>query len=107
MRNSRSSRMLLSLMMLQMAVVIMLFPHASRLFMSSISSSESFLMRFFVVFAPAEDDEDGAQIRAALSGQVAQSLANDLLIGFMEAARDSAGVDIDQAAINAVHSQFP
>ncbi|MEL7105480.1 MAG: SurA N-terminal domain-containing protein [Pseudomonadota bacterium] len=68
---------------------------------------QAFVARLDAVHPPAEDDEDGAQIRAALSGQVAQSLANDLLIGFMEAARDSAGVDIDQAAINAVHSQFP
>lgn len=68
---------------------------------------QAFVARLDAVRPPSDDDEDGAAIRDALSGQIAQSLANDLLIGFMEAARDSAGVDIDQAAINAVHSQFP
>ncbi|MEO1239684.1 MAG: peptidyl-prolyl cis-trans isomerase [Pseudomonadota bacterium] len=68
---------------------------------------QAFVARLDAVRPPSEDDEDGAAIREALSGQIAQSLANDLLIGFMEAARDTAGVEIDQTAINAVHAQFP
>lgn len=68
---------------------------------------EAVIARLEEVRAPNLDDPDTAQIRGLLEGQIAQSLSEDILIGFMTAARDSAGVDINQSAINAVHSSFP
>jgi len=57
--------------------------------------------------APDPEDPETATIRTAVEQQAAKALSNDLLLGFMNAARDAAGVEIDQAAINAVHSSFP
>lgn len=71
------------------------------------SPGQAFVARLDAVRAPGEDDEDGARIRELLAGQTAQGIASDLLVGFMEAARTQAGVDIDQTTINAIHSQFP
>ncbi|MDJ1008760.1 MAG: SurA N-terminal domain-containing protein [Paracoccaceae bacterium] len=65
------------------------------------------IARLEEVRAPSGEDADTLAIRALLAGQVQQGLAEDLLLGFMNAARDSVRVDIDQAAINAVHSSFP
>ncbi len=68
---------------------------------------QAFVARLDAVREPSADDEDAQAIREALAGQTAQGIASDLLVGFMEAARDNAGVDINQSAINAVHAQFP
>ena len=57
--------------------------------------------------APDMDDPDTARIRDLVAEQARQALADDLLLGFMNAARADAEVDIDQSAINAVHSSFP
>ena len=68
---------------------------------------EAVIARLEEVRAPDPDDPDTARIRAAVAAQTAQGLAEDLLLGFMNAARDQAGVEIDQSAINAVNSSFP
>lgn len=68
---------------------------------------QAFVVRLDAVRGPSAEDEDGANLRTVLESQIAQSISNDLLVGFMEAARDSVGVNINQTMINAVHSQFP
>ncbi|MEL7025914.1 MAG: SurA N-terminal domain-containing protein, partial [Pseudomonadota bacterium] len=56
--------------------------------------------RLDAVNPPSDEDADNENIRALLASQTAQSIASDLLVGFMEAARDTAGVNIDQTMIN-------
>ncbi len=65
------------------------------------------IARLEEIRAPDLDDPDTARIREAVAGQTRQALADDLLSGFMNAARADADVEIDQSAINAVHSSFP
>lgn len=68
---------------------------------------QAFVVRLDAVRPPSEDDEDASAIRTAIEQQTAQSISNDIMITFMDAARNEAGVDINQAAINAIHAQFP
>lgn len=56
---------------------------------------------------PDPNDEDTARLREALEAATVQALGSDLLAGFMNAARLEAGVEVNQSAINAVHSSFP
>lgn len=65
------------------------------------------IARLEEVRAPDAADPDTARLRGIVAEETSRALAEDLLVGFMSAARDAAGVEIDQAAINAVHSSFP
>ncbi|MEM9708796.1 MAG: SurA N-terminal domain-containing protein [Pseudomonadota bacterium] len=68
---------------------------------------QAVIARLEEVAPPGEDDANSVAIRGILAGQISQSLGQDLLVGFMEAARSEAGVRIDQGMLNAVHAQIP
>ncbi|MBC7138480.1 MAG: SurA N-terminal domain-containing protein [Defluviimonas sp.] len=51
--------------------------------------------------------EAAAQLRGALETQARQGLAQDMAELFTRAVQDTAGVTLNQAAINAVHAQMP
>ncbi|MGC8204025.1 peptidyl-prolyl cis-trans isomerase [Aliiroseovarius sp. PTFE2010] len=53
-----------------------------------------------------EDNADAARLRTQIASQANQSVANDLLSAFSAAVRADAGVTLNQAALNAVHSQM-
>lgn len=50
---------------------------------------------------------EAAAMRVALGSSVAQAIAQDMLTGFIAAVEAGAGVSLNQAAVNAVHGQFP
>jgi peptidyl-prolyl cis-trans isomerase D len=55
---------------------------------------------------PADEDEDLARLRSALQDQVAADLGQDLFQVLANDIRARAGVELDQAALNAVHANF-
>ncbi|MFU8776290.1 MAG: peptidyl-prolyl cis-trans isomerase [Roseovarius sp.] len=55
---------------------------------------------------PAEEDADLARLRNALQDQAAADLGQDLFQVLANDIRTRAGVELDQAAINAVHANF-
>ena len=56
---------------------------------------------------PAEaSGEDAAALREALSAQIEQALAQDAFAAFLTALQSELGIQLDQAAINAVHTQL-
>jgi peptidyl-prolyl cis-trans isomerase D len=60
--------------------------------------------------APAElsaEDGDIAGLRRAVEQQVEQGLAQDILQLYTQSVMQAAEVELNQAAINAVHAQFP
>lgn len=60
--------------------------------------------------AVLDADREGAEARAILDNltqQAEQALSNDALELFTRAARDRAGITINQQALNAIHAQFP
>jgi peptidyl-prolyl cis-trans isomerase D len=57
---------------------------------------------------PADQDGPEAQaLKQLLAQQVAQDASTDMLTAFTQALTAQKGVEINQAAINAVHAQFP
>ena len=50
---------------------------------------------------------DAQAARTAFGGAAAQGIAQDMLNGFITALENAGGVTVNQAAINAVHGQFP
>lgn len=57
---------------------------------------------------PADQDGPEAQaLKALLVQQVAQEASTDVLNAFTQALTATKGVEINQAAVNAVHAQFP
>ena len=58
--------------------------------------------------APAAAGGDAADaLKAAIAAQAEQALAQDAFVLFSAALMAEAGISLDQAAINAVHAQFP
>lgn len=68
---------------------------------------EALIVRLDAVRAPDLADPSTVVIRQAFGQQAQQQLANDVLTAYTNALIDMAGVDVNQAAINAVHAQFP
>lgn len=56
--------------------------------------------------APTEEDADLARLRRALQDQVAADIGQDLFQVLANDIRARAGVELDQAALNAVHANF-
>lgn len=52
-------------------------------------------------------DEDTVALRESLDAQVRQAIANDAFAAFTNALTTDAGIALDQAAINAVHTSLP
>ncbi|MEQ8899835.1 MAG: SurA N-terminal domain-containing protein [Roseovarius sp.] len=65
-----------------------------------------FLLRLDAIAPPAEDDEDMARLRRALRDQVAGDFGQDIFQLLADDIRARAGVELDQAALNAVHANF-
>ncbi|KJS43981.1 MAG: peptidylprolyl isomerase [Roseovarius sp. BRH_c41] len=67
-----------------------------------------FVLRLDSIAPPAEDaeDEDLARLRSALQDQVAGDLGQDLFQVLANDIRARAGVELNQAALNAVHANF-
>ena len=59
-----------------------------------------------VLPAPAEG-EDAAAMQQSLSAQLRQAIARDAFAAFAAALTAEAGISLDQAAINAVHTSLP
>lgn len=65
-----------------------------------------FILRLDDVRPPATDNEDLAQLRTALRDQSASSLAQDFYQVLATDIRARTEIEVDQQAINAVHSNF-
>ncbi|WP_099824156.1 peptidylprolyl isomerase [Oceaniglobus indicus] len=65
------------------------------------------LLRVDAIDAPDPDTDEAVKIRQAFATQTAQSLARDMAEAFTRAVETQAGIQLDQAAINAVHANFP
>lgn len=65
------------------------------------------LLRVDAVAAPDGDTEEAQQIKQRFAAQAGQGYAQDLVDAFTRAVEMRAGIELNQAAINAVHAQFP
>ncbi len=65
-----------------------------------------FVMRLDSVAPPDPQDEDMLRLRRALSEDAASSLAQDMFVLLASDVRGRLGVELDQQALNAVHSNF-
>jgi peptidyl-prolyl cis-trans isomerase D len=67
----------------------------------------AFIVRLDKV-APADPASAEAQaLKGLLAQQAAQEVSGDLLAAFTQALTAQKGIEINQAAVNAVHAQFP
>ena len=66
-----------------------------------------FVLQLDTITPPDDADPQIAMIRQALQAQVTQSVATDISTLYSRALTLSAGISIDQAAINAVHAELP
>lgn len=66
-----------------------------------------FLIQLKTVLPPDPDAPLVERLRDSLEADIRFGVANDLLALFTDEVRSEAGIEIDQAAINAVHAQFP
>ncbi|MBN2905867.1 MAG: SurA N-terminal domain-containing protein [Rhodobacteraceae bacterium] len=66
----------------------------------------AWLMQLDAVLPPDEEDPNATFLRETIANQAGQAMAQDLYTYFAQALIDTAGLTLDQAAINAVHAQF-
>lgn len=66
-----------------------------------------YLVQLTDILPPDAEDPAAQFLRTTLEQQAAQGLSQDLFGYFAESLLSSAGLTLDQAAINAVHAQFP
>ena len=67
----------------------------------------AYLVRLDSIAPPDPENEDTASTRERLSELTAQTLGADILQAYSNAVQAKAGISLNQAAINAVHTQFP
>ena len=67
----------------------------------------AYLVRLDAIAPPDAADEDLAARRSQLEQATQQSMGTDLLQAYSRAIEAQAGISLNQAAINAVHTQFP
>jgi len=67
----------------------------------------AYLIRLDSIAPPDTEDEEMATRRERLAAATAQSLGADILQAYSSAIEAQAGISLNQAAINAVHTQFP
>jgi len=70
------------------------------------AGDQVWLIRLDAVLPPDESDANAEAIKQSISAQAGQSMAQDLYGYFAQALINSAGLSLDQAAVNAVNSQF-
>ncbi|MEM8629772.1 MAG: SurA N-terminal domain-containing protein [Pseudomonadota bacterium] len=71
------------------------------------ATDEVYVLRLDSIAAPDEDDAEVAGLRTAIETELGQSMVQDVYGLFGQALQSQAAIQIDQAAINAVHAQFP
>ena len=67
----------------------------------------AFVLRLDAIAAPDLQDERIAARRSQLEAGVEQAIGADILEAYAAAIQAQAGIALDQAALNAVHAQFP
>lgn len=72
-----------------------------------ITGADSVVLARVARVAAPEADEEIDQISASYAEQAGQGAAQDVIEAFAERLRSQQGISINQAAINAVHSQLP
>ena len=73
-----------------------------------VQSDASVLLAYVAdILGPDEDDPDTDRLKQVIAENADQTLGQDALIAFTRAVENNAGISINQAAINAVHAQFP
>ncbi len=65
------------------------------------------IVHLAAVTPPDQQGGEALAIKAAIAGQVARDIGLDLESAFAAALQEQAGITLNQAVINAVHSQFP
>ena len=66
-----------------------------------------FVVRLDDILPPDAENPDLPAIKARMETEISQALAQDIFAAFNGALQNQAGVTVNSAAINAVHSQFP
>ncbi|PWE34272.1 peptidylprolyl isomerase [Maritimibacter sp. 55A14] len=66
-----------------------------------------FVARLDAVTPPDMDDPDMQALRESLRSRQQSGMEDDLFEGFASAVQQNAGVELNQTAINAVHTQYP
>lgn len=66
-----------------------------------------FVVRLDDILPPDTENPDLPAIKTAIEAEIAQSLAGDIFTAFNAALQSQTGVIMNNAAVNAVHSQFP
>jgi peptidyl-prolyl cis-trans isomerase D len=64
------------------------------------------VLRLDAVTTPDQNAPEAQALRTALDQQAAQAMAQDILSTLARAVEAEAGISINQAALNAVHSQM-
>lgn len=59
------------------------------------------------ILPPDTKNPDIIALRDTINGETAQGIGQDVLSAFAKAVQATAGISLDQAALNAVHAQFP
>ncbi|MDJ0627201.1 MAG: SurA N-terminal domain-containing protein [Rhodobacter sp.] len=67
----------------------------------------AYLVRLDAIAPPDTADTDVTAQRDGYATSIAQSIGADILRAYSDAIQAQAGISLNQAAINAVHSQFP
>lgn len=70
-------------------------------------NSEIYIVELTEVKGPDFDNEEATMLRDVLAQQATQSMTQDMYAAFASALQQNAGLALDQAAINAIHAQFP
>ncbi len=71
------------------------------------AESGAALVRLDTITPPDPDGAEAEALKANFNQQAIQDMAGDVLLMFTRAIQNSAGVQVNQQAINAVHAQFP
>ncbi len=70
-------------------------------------NAEIYIVELTEIAGPDTDNPDASALRDVLAQQASQSMIQDLYTVFATAVQQDAGLELDDAAINAIHAQFP
>lgn len=73
-----------------------------------VQSDASVLLAYVAdILPPDAEDPDTERLKQLITDNADQTLGQDALVAFTRAVENQAGISINQAAVNAVHAQFP